>query len=183
MNAYRNAIAGKLISLAWRESGFQRALVEDPEKTLRQSLRTVVPKGVSVKILRSTDRILFLVLGTHAHAFPRSSFDDLRDFSESYTDPALQPLVWCARDPTLTKRLVADTHGLLARWGVRIPQRLRIRVVANTPSLVHFAVPAPPGNRATRDAIALALEARGAPVSLKYAALTGVTDLRALVNG
>lgn len=183
MNAYRSTIAGKLISLAWRESGFQRALVQAPERMLRQSLRTVVPKGVSVKILRSTDRILFLVLGTHAHAFPRSSFDELREFSESYTAPVLEPLVWCARDPTLTKRLVADTQGLLTRWGVRIPQGLRVRVLTNTPSLVHFAIPAPPGNRATRDAIALALEARGAPVSLKYAALTAVTDLRALANG
>jgi len=178
----RSVVAGKIIAKAWTDPRFIEELLRRPEIALRQRLRIDIPNGLTIKALRNTDRVLHLVIGATVQASPGSASAELRQYSERYADPALEPLVWCARDPVLTRRLMSDPITYLSRWGLLVPKGLRIRVLANSPTLVHLILPRPPKSKRLRRQIARTLGVRGAPITLKYAMLTNGPDPEALVG-
>lgn len=183
MSAGRSLVVGNIISSAWTDSRFRLSFFQHPERTLRRRFRLEIPQDISIKPLQNTDRILHLVIGTTVYALPYSPLLDLKQYVEKYTDPRLEPLGWCARDPVLTQRLSSDPRTVLAHWGIHVPRELQLRVVINSPLLIHVVLPTRPKSHTLRKQISQAVKALGAPITLKYASLLGITDLRALVEG
>jgi hypothetical protein len=48
------------------------------------------------------------------------------------------------RDPTFKQRLLAEPKAVAQEYGISIPAELEVRVVENTPTLVHIVLPARP---------------------------------------
>ncbi len=180
MITWRNLLAGKVIALAWCDPRFRRELLQHPERALQRRLGIATPQGISIKCFRNTDRLLHLVVGATVAAAPPSPLLDLKQYWESYSDPKLEPLTWCARDPVVTHRLVSNPRLMMEQWGIALPRRTEIRVVANSPSVVHIVLPIPPASARLRAKFARALKLLGAPTTLKYAGLVGISDYRAL---
>lgn len=181
MNTAFSLAAGKVIALAWRNPRLRRELLQHPEQTLQKHLGVAVPKAVSIRFLRNTDRVVHLVVGATAAAAPPSLLLELKRYWESYSDPRLEPLAWCARDPVVTHRLVANPRLVMEQWGIALPRLTEIRVVANSPSMIHMVLPAPPAGARLRAKLARSIKLRGAPTTLKYASLVGLSDYRTLL--
>jgi hypothetical protein len=47
-------------------------------------------------------------------------------------------------DPTFKQRLLAEPKAVAQEYGISIPSGLEVRVVENTPTLVHIVLPARP---------------------------------------
>lgn len=182
MDADRSLIIGQIISRAWTDRRFQHDLFRDSADTLRRRVGIAIPSGISIRTLQNGRRLLHLVVGATTHAIPNSPLTELRRYAERYTDPRLEPLNWCARDQTMLARLVSAPRKLLSRWRIRIPRDLQIRVFVDSASLIHIPLPAPPRSATARRTIARIIEKHGAPATLKYVRLTGVSDLRVLVD-
>ncbi len=180
MSLGRSLAAGKLISVAWCNSRFRRELLQHPEQALQRRMGIAIPQGISIKCLRNTHRLVHLVVGAATAAAPASLLLDLKRYWESYSDPRLEPLTWCARDPVITHRLVASPGRTMEQWGIALPRSTQIRVVVNSPSVIHIVLPLPPASARLRSKFARALERLGAPTTLKYAGLVGFPDYRAL---
>lgn len=178
----RSLVAGRIIAKAWTDPRFVEELLRRPEIALRQRLRIAMPNGIAIKALRNTDRVLHLVVGATVQVFPDPPSAELRQYSERYSDPVLEPLAWCARDPVVMRRLMSDPITYLSRWGLQVRKGLRIRVLANSATLVHLVLPMPPRRRRRRSQIARMLRVRGAPITLKYATLTNAPDPETMVG-
>src|SRR5690348_12605708 len=62
------------------------------------------------------------------------------------------PLVARAwRDADFRRRLLADPAAALAEHGLEVPEGLRVRVVENTPTLVHLILPARPAGELSEE--------------------------------
>jgi len=179
----RSLLAGRIIAAAWTDRRVAAALVTDPAGTLRRRFGLVLDRGTAVTFLWNTGRVLHLPFGAVTSTAPASALSALRHYSEAYTDPRLEPLVWYARDPTWSARLIAAPVAILRSWDVPVPPGLAIRVLPNTASQVHIPLPARP--RSTRIMARLAREFRvaGAPISVKHAALGGAAGSQAPVAG
>lgn len=182
MSAGRSLVVGNIISSAWTDPRFRLSFIRHPERTLRRRFGLEIPQEISIRPLQNTDRLLHLAIGTTVYALPSSPLLDLKQYVENYTDPRLEPLVWCARDPVLMQRLSSDPRTVLARWGIRVPRERKLRIAINSPLLIHVVLPARPKSHALTKQISQAVKAWGAPITLKYASLLGITDLRALVG-
>ena len=50
----------------------------------------------------------------------------------------------CWKDETLKQRFMSDPKGVLAEYGMPVPEGMDVNVVENTDTTVHITMPAPP---------------------------------------
>jgi hypothetical protein len=107
----------RLVARAWAEPEFKKRLLADPATVLKEN-GVVVPPGVQVRVLESTDKVLYM------------------------TVPVAVAMKWA--DPAFRQRLLADPAAVLKENGVPVPPGVQVQVVENTDKLVHLILPRPP---------------------------------------
>jgi len=121
-------IGARVVAKAWSDSAFKQALLEDASETIG-TLRTGNPAGDHLIALENTPDVHHLVVCTLCSCYP--------------WDILGLPPVWYKSAP-YRSRAVRDPRGVLAEFGVHLPDKTEIRVWDSTAEMRYFVVPMRP---------------------------------------
>jgi nitrile hydratase len=121
-------IGARVIAKAWTDPGFRQALLEDASKAIG-TLRTGNPAGDHLIALENTPETHHMVVCTLCSCYP--------------WDMLGLPPVWFKSAP-YRSRAVKDPRGVLADFGVKLPQETQIRVWDSTAETRYLVVPMRP---------------------------------------
>ena len=74
-----------------------------------------------------------------------------QDPTPEYGQALRQVIAKAWQDPTFKQRLLAEPKAVAQEYGISIPSELEVRVVENTPTLVHVVLPARPAEAELSD--------------------------------
>ena len=121
-------IGARIVARAWTDSAFKKALLEDASEAIG-TLRTANPAGDHLVALENTPKLHHMVVCTLCSCYP--------------WDMLGLPPVWFKSAP-YRSRAVKDPRGVLADFGVRLPQDTEIRVWDSTAETRYLVVPMRP---------------------------------------
>ncbi len=118
----------RVVVKAWRDAGFRQWLRDDATAAIA-SLGYTGRQGEHMRIVENTDEMHNLVVCTLCSCYPW---------------PVLGlPPVWY-KSPPYRARAVIDPRGVLAEFGVTLPDRVGIRVWDSTAEIRYMVIPRPP---------------------------------------
>ena len=170
MSGERNETMGRIIGRAWSDSRFKRRLLADPVAGISE-LEFLIPEGKSIVAIENTSKLIHIVLTSPRYTETQSAYADIKEFGEAYWDPRLFPLKWGSHDPVFTARFKADPKAALRTMDVHVPDLLRIKVVENSRTQAHLALPLqPPASELSKGLLDKIAQGR-IPATMRYAGL------------
>ncbi|MBI1209245.1 MAG: NHLP leader peptide family natural product precursor [Azospirillum sp.] len=152
-----------LISRAWTETEFRRRLLADGTATLKAE-RFPVREGLVVNVVENTDTLVHIVLPVKPPNWEAGGGEGTVDADGA--DPAafgaLQHIVAKAwSDPGYRARLIADGTAVARSEGLAFRDGISVRILENSPTLLHIVLPVQPSSGPMDDAELEALSGGG----------------------
>ncbi len=125
----------------WSDEGLKKRLISNPKPVLRE-FGLQIPDSVSVQIHENTPHLLNAVLPVKPSTpLPPNPSDPLvRILERAWTDAAFK------------KKLLSDPKEAAAEMGLRLPEKMELKVWENTPTVEHMVLPLNPAESELSDA-------------------------------
>jgi nitrile hydratase subunit alpha len=140
MESRTPALGARVVARAWTDAGFLAALRQDARAAVAQ-LGIAIPDAPRLVALENAPGLHNLVVCTLCSCYPRMLLGI--------------PPAWY-KSPAYRSRAVRDPRGVLAEFGVALPEGTRVRVSDSTADLRFLVVPERPAGTEGWDAERLA---------------------------
>ncbi|MGE0735504.1 MAG: nitrile hydratase subunit alpha [Alphaproteobacteria bacterium] len=124
------AMGAYIVAKAWADPAFKAALKQDAKAAIT-SLGIDVANTPELQVLENTDEVHHVVVCTLCSCYPRMILG--------------VPPAWY-KSKAYRSRVVADPRGVLAEFGLKLPERVKTRVFDSTADMRYLVLPLrPPG--------------------------------------
>lgn len=165
-----NETMGRIVARAWSDPLFKARLLADPVAGISE-LELVIPEGKSIVAVENTSKLIYIVLTSPRYTETKSAYADIKGFGEAYWDPRLFALNWGSHDPIFTARFKADPKAALRYMDVHVPEMLTIKVVENSRTQAHLALPLQPHASELSNSLLDKIAQGRIPATMRYAGL------------
>lgn len=124
----------------WTDDAVRARLLSDPNAFLEEQ-GLDVPSGLRIEVHEDT-------VGTKNFVLPDGIAGEVPDTG----DPIVAVMKRALEDSAFKQKLLSDPHAAASEMGIDVPEGLRIKVWANSPSVEHLVLPMNPDDAELSDA-------------------------------
>ena len=123
------ADGAKVVARAWVDPGFKERLLAAPRSAVEEMGYTLPDANTQLAVLENTEGVHYLVVCTLCSCYPRNLLGRPPDWYKSLA---------------YRSRAVIDPRGVMAEFGLELPEEMEVRVMDSTADLRYLVLPRRP---------------------------------------
>ena len=123
------ADGARVVARAWVDPGFKQRLLADPRSAVEEMGYILPDANTQLAVLENTEDVHYLVVCTLCSCYPRNLLGRPPDWYKSLA---------------YRSRAVIDPRGVMAEFGLELPEEMEVRVMDSTADMRYLVLPRRP---------------------------------------